>query len=92
MYSNTFTQGNSTYFFCKIEKNINRILVNFFKVIKLLLGVYMDNKINVTKKLVKIVKHRKTPLVITKQDNNYNRIKKISGNLSYESYSFTTEE
>jgi len=55
-------------------------------------GVNMDNKINVTKKLMKIVKHRKTPMVITKQDNNYNRIKKISGNLSYESYSYTNEE
>jgi hypothetical protein len=52
----------------------------------------MDNKVNVTKKLMKIVKHRKTPLVITKQEDNYNRTRKISGNLSYESYSYTIEE
>jgi hypothetical protein len=54
--------------------------------------VNMDNKIDVTKKLMKIVKHRKTPLVINKQENNYNRTKKIRSNLSYESYSYTSEE
>jgi ribosomal protein S24E len=47
----------------------------------------MDKTINVTKKLLKIVKQRKTPLVVNKQDNSYKKNRSVGKNLSYESYS-----
>ncbi len=52
----------------------------------------MDNKINATQKLLKIVKNRKTPLVVNKQENSYKRNKSSIRNLSYESYSYDSED
>jgi len=52
----------------------------------------MDNKINVTQKLLKIVKNRKTPLVVNKQENSFVRNRRISRSFSYESYSYDSDE
>jgi len=52
----------------------------------------MDNKINVTQKLLKIVKHRKTPVVVNKQENGYKKNRKVSRSLAYESYSYDSDE
>jgi len=52
----------------------------------------MDNKINATQKLLEIVKNRKTPVVVYKQENSFVRNRRISGNLSYESYSFDSDD
>ncbi len=52
----------------------------------------MDNKINATQKLLKMVKNRKTPVVVNKQEKSYMRRRKISTSLSYESYSFDSED
>ena len=47
----------------------------------------MNKTIDVTQKLLKIVKLRKTPLVVNKQENSYKKNRNIGINLSYESYS-----
>jgi hypothetical protein len=52
----------------------------------------MDNKINATQKLLKMVKNRKTPLVVNKQENSYVRNRRIIKNLSYESYSYDSDD
>lgn len=52
----------------------------------------MENTINVTQKLLKIVKHRKTPIVVNKQESGYKRNRKMSGNLAHESYSYNPDE
>jgi hypothetical protein len=52
----------------------------------------MDDKINITKKLLNIVKNRKTPIVVSKQESGYNRDKKVGKSLSYDSYSGDSEE
>lgn len=39
----------------------------------------MDRKINITQKLLKIVKNRKTLLVVNKQESGYNRNRKVKG-------------
>ncbi len=52
----------------------------------------MDNKINVTQKLHKIVKHRKTPVVVNKQEESYSRRRMTSRGLSYESYSYDSDD
>ncbi len=52
----------------------------------------MDNTINVTQKLLKLVKHRKTPLIVDKQKNGYNKNRQVSRSLSYESYSFDSND
>ena len=52
----------------------------------------MDNKINATQKLLKIVKNRNTPLVVNKQKNSYLRNRRSSRSLSYESYSFDSND
>jgi len=52
----------------------------------------MENKTNFTHKLLKIVKHRKTPLVINKQENSYSRKKMASRGLSHESYSYDSDD
>jgi len=52
----------------------------------------MDKTIDVTQKLLKIVKQRKTPLVITKQENSYKKNKNVSKNLSYDSYSYDSND
>jgi hypothetical protein len=54
--------------------------------------VIMDNKINATQKLLKIVKNRKTPVVINKQENSYVRNRRITRSLSYESYSYDSND
>ena len=56
------------------------------------MGVNMDNKINTTQKLLKIVKNRKTPVVINKQENSYIKNRRVSRSLSYESYSYDYDE
>ena len=52
----------------------------------------MNDKINITKKLLNIVKNRKTPIVVIKQESGYNRNKNVGKSLSYESYSNDSEE
>jgi len=47
----------------------------------------MDDRINITKKLVSIVKNRKTPIVVNKQKSGYNKNKGSGRSLSYDSYS-----
>ena len=55
-------------------------------------GPIMENTINVTQKLLKIVKQRKTPIVVYKQESGYKRNSKINGNLAHESYSYGSDE
>ncbi len=52
----------------------------------------MDSKINITQKLLKIVKNRKTLLVVNKQESGYNRNRKVIRSLSYESYPNDSED
>ena len=52
----------------------------------------MENTINVTQKLLKIVKNRKTPIVVNKQESGYKRNRKMSGSLAHESYSYDSDE
>jgi len=52
----------------------------------------MNKTIDVTQKLLKIVKQRKTPLVINKQENSYKKNRSVGKNLSYESYSFDSND
>lgn len=52
----------------------------------------MVEKIDSTQKLIKIVKHRKTPVVVNKQENNYKRSKNSGKGLAYESYSYNYNE
>jgi len=52
----------------------------------------MENKINITEKLMKIVKHRKTPSVVIKQENSYKQNRKVIGNLAFDSYSSNNED
>jgi hypothetical protein len=47
----------------------------------------MDDKINITKKLLNIVKNRKTPILINKQESGYNKNKRSGRSLSFDSYS-----
>ncbi len=51
----------------------------------------MDGKMGVTQKLNEIVKNRKTPLIINKQENSYKIIRK-SRSLSIESFSYNFDE
>ena len=52
----------------------------------------MNDTIDVTQKLLKIVKHRKTPLLVNKQENSYRKNRNASKSLAYESYSYESEE
>ena len=52
----------------------------------------MDDKVNVTQKLHKIVKHRKTPLVVNKQEDSYLRRRTVSRSLSFDSYSYDSDD
>ena len=52
----------------------------------------MENKINVTKKLLKIVKRRKTSIIFNKQEDGYKRNRNVSRSLSYESYSYDSND
>jgi len=47
----------------------------------------MNNTIDVTQKLLKIVKQRKTPVLVNKQENGYKKNRNVSKSLAYESYS-----
>lgn len=51
----------------------------------------MDGKIDVTQKLNEIVKGRKTPLIVNKQENGYKLIRKTRS-LSVESFSYDSNE
>jgi len=52
----------------------------------------MDDKINATQKLQKIVKQRKTPIVVKKQEVGYRSSRTTSGSLASEGYSYSSEE
>ena len=52
----------------------------------------MDDKINFTQKLLKIVINRKTPIVVNKQENSYKRNRGSIRDLSYESYSYDSDD
>lgn len=54
--------------------------------------VNIDDKINATQRLIKIVKNRKTPLVVNKQEKSFIRKRNVSTSLSYESYSYDSDE
>jgi hypothetical protein len=47
----------------------------------------MECKNKTTQKLLKIVKNRKTQIIISKQENNNKRNKNVSTSLAYDSYS-----
>jgi len=52
----------------------------------------MENKTNITEKLMKIVKHRKTQSVVIKQENSYKKNRRVIGNLAFDSYSNNNED
>ena len=52
----------------------------------------MDNAYDMTQKLLKIVKNRKTPVLINKQENAYKKNRTASKSLAYESYSFDSSD
>ena len=54
--------------------------------------VNMKKEIDITKKLLKIVKNRNTPVILNKQENSYVRSKKIIHSLAYESYSHDLDD
>lgn len=52
----------------------------------------MDNKVNITEKLLEIVKHRKIQVVVNKQEGSYKRNKKSARNLTYDNYSMDSDD
>jgi len=52
----------------------------------------MDNKSNITNRLVELVKHRKTPVVVNKQSSNYVKPRRSSGGLVTGGYSADSDE
>ncbi len=52
----------------------------------------MENKINFTDRLIKIVKQRKTSIVVNKQNEGYKPNRRASKTLSHESYSHNDDE
>lgn len=52
----------------------------------------MYKSIDMTQKLLKIVKHRKTPVLVNKQVNAYKKNRNQSKSLSFESYSFDSND
>jgi len=52
----------------------------------------MDNKLNITEKLQKIVKQRKTPIVVKKQEIGYKSSRATGVSLAGEGYSYSSEE
>ena len=48
----------------------------------------MEKNKNITEKLKKIVKNRKTPVIITKREIYYKTLRGNTGNLSQESFSY----
>ena len=65
----------------------NYILINLKDV-----GVNMKKEIDITKKLLNIVKNRNTPVIVNKQENSYVRNRKIIQNLAFESYSHDLDD
>jgi len=52
----------------------------------------MESKINFTNRLIKIVKQRKTALVVNKQQEGYKVNRRPNRTLSHDSYSYNDEE
>jgi hypothetical protein len=52
----------------------------------------LDNKINITEKLLEIVKHRKIQVVVNKQEGSYKRNKKSDHNLAHDNYSVDSDD
>jgi len=52
----------------------------------------MKKEIDITKKLLNIVKNRNTPIIVNKQENSYVRDRKIIHSLAYESYSHDLDD
>lgn len=50
------------------------------------------DKNSITSRLLEIVKHRKTPVVVSKQNSSYVRSKRTGGSLSSSGYSEEPEE
>jgi len=56
-------------------------------------GVKIENqKLDITHKLLELVKKRKTSIVVTKQNSDYKATRRISRGYSGESYSYESEE
>ena len=51
-----------------------------------------EYKGNITLKLINLVKKRETPVVISKQNNNYGKIGKRSSNLASAGFAFDNDE
>jgi len=51
-----------------------------------------DNKRDITLRLINLVKKRETPVVISKQSNNYGKIRKNSNILASAGFAFDKEE
>jgi hypothetical protein len=51
-----------------------------------------DNKGNITLKLINLVKKRETPVVVSKQSNNYGKNRKNSSSLSNSGFAFDNDE
>jgi hypothetical protein len=52
----------------------------------------MGDKKNITEKLLKIVKQRKTPIVVEKQEIGYKLSRSTGGGLVSEGYSYSSDE
>ena len=52
----------------------------------------MGEERNITDKLKLIVKQRKTPKVINKRQENYKNSRRVGGNFTSESYSYSFED
>jgi len=63
------------------------------KILKRFKRVIMgDDKENITLKLINLVKKRETPVVVSKQSNNYGKIRKNSSSLSSSGFAFDNDE
>ena len=51
-----------------------------------------DNKENITLKLINLVKKRETPVVVSKQSNNYGKTRKNSTSLTSAGFAFDSDE
>jgi len=51
-----------------------------------------DNKQNITIRLINLVKKRETPVVVSKQCNNYGKIRKNSRSLTSSGFAFDSDE
>ena len=56
-------------------------------------GENMENdKTGITQKLSNIVKLRKTPIIVNKQENNYKNFRRAGRSFASEGYSYDSEE